>query len=75
MLNPLKLKGKIIEKGYSISSLAEVMGVDKATLYRKMDDNGRTMLIKDADAIATTLNLTRDEVNDIFFSQYVADMR
>ncbi len=75
MLNPLKLKGKIIEKGFTIASLADAMGIDKATLYRKISGDGRTMLIKDADAIATVLNLTRDEVNDIFFNQYVADMR
>lgn len=72
MVDKLKLKGKIVEKGFTIGTLADKIGINRASLYRKMDNSNGTMLIKDADAIASALNLTRDEVNDIFFSQYVA---
>lgn len=72
MLNALKLKGKIIASGYTIETLAKAMGIDKASLYRKMKDNGRTMLIKDVYAIAEILNLTLAEINDIFFGLEVA---
>ena len=54
MVNTNKLKGKIVECGMNISELAELIGIDKATLYRK------------------ELKLSKEEVNDIFFSQYVA---
>ena len=72
MVNVNKLKGKIVERGMSIIELASKIGIDKATFYRKLNTNGETFLIKEADAIAKELNLTYEEVQSIFFSQYVA---
>ena len=72
MVNTNKLKGKIVECGLSVEKLAEIVGIDKATLYRKINANGETFLIREADAISKALNLTASEVNAIFFSQYVA---
>ena len=71
-INVNKLKGKIIENGLTVSALAEKIGVDRATLYRKMSNNGDTMLVKDANNIAAALKLTADEAMAIFFSQYFA---
>lgn len=71
MVNVNKLKGKIVECGKSIADLADEIGVDKATLYRKMN-NPETFTLKDADAITTALNLVIDDAMAIFFSQYVA---
>ena len=71
-INVNKLKGKIVENGLTVAKLAEKIGVDRATLYRKMSNNGETMLVKDANNIATALELTADEALAIFFSQYVA---
>lgn len=75
MVNVNKLKGKIVERGLSVSALAEKIGIDKATLYRKISENGDPLTIRDADKISEVLNLSKEEVNDIFFSQFVADMR
>lgn len=72
MVNVNKLKGKIVERGMSIEKVAEAIGIDKATLYRKLSSGGEMFLIKEADAISRVLNLSGDEVNAIFFSQYVA---
>lgn len=72
MVNTNKLKGKIVECGLNISELAELIGIDKATLYRKINANGQTLTIREADIISKELNLSREEVNDIFFSQFVA---
>ena len=74
MVNTNKLKGKIVECGMNISELAELIGIDKdkATLYRKINANGQTITIKEADLISKELKLSKEEVNDIFFSQYVA---
>lgn len=62
-----KLKGKIVEKGTNVESLSEIVGIDKATFYRKLKnfDNftiGETLKIKDA------LNLSREDASDIFLS-------
>ena len=72
MVNVNKLKGKIVENGMSVSELAELVNIDKATFYRKLNANGETFLIREADAISKALNLTGEEVNAIFFSHYVA---
>ena len=71
-VNINKLKGKIVENGMTVTTLAEKMGVDRATLYRKLSNNGETMLVKDANAIVSALELTSDEALAIFFSQFVA---
>ncbi len=71
-VNINKLKGKIVENGLTVATLAERMGIDRATLYRKLSNNGETMLIKDANSIVSALGLTEDEALAIFFSQFVA---
>ena len=71
-VNVNKLKGKIVENGMTVTTLAEKIGMDRATLYRKLSNNGETMLVKDANAIVFALNLTAEEALAIFFSQFVA---
>lgn len=75
MLNVNKLRGKIVEHQMNITQLANKIGIDKATLYRKLNAQGELLTIKEVDLIAKELKLSLDEVNAIFFSQYVAQMR
>lgn len=72
MVNINKLKGKIVEKGMSVRHLADEMGIDQSTLYRKMSSNGEQFTIRDAHLICKILKLSGDEATAIFFSQYVA---
>ena len=67
MANIKKLKGKIIEMGTNVENLAKSLGIDRSTLYRKLNDNGETFTIKEARMIAEALKLTAEEVNAIFF--------
>lgn len=71
-INVNMLKGKIIEKGMNVTELARKIGVDRATLYRKLESNGDTMLVRDANNIVAALNLTSEEAVAIFFSRIVA---
>ncbi|MBQ3540682.1 MAG: helix-turn-helix transcriptional regulator [Phascolarctobacterium sp.] len=71
MVNANKLKGKIIEKGYNVSTLSKEINMDKATFYRKLN-NDSDFSIKEADRIIDVLCLDFDEVKAIFFSQLVA---
>jgi len=71
-INVNKLKGKIVENGMSIAELAEKMNIDKSTLYRKLDPDGGSLLISDANKIVEILNLGIDDATAIFFSKYVA---
>lgn len=72
VLNINKLKGKIVENGLNIEQLAEKIGIDKSTLYRKLNKNGENLSIKEANLIVKTLGLSVGEATEIFFSQYVA---
>ena len=72
MVNINKLRGKIIENGLSVKDLADKLSMDRSTLYRKMNSEGDTMTISDAKKISKILNLSLEEVNSIFFSDFVA---
>lgn len=72
MVNVNKLKGKIVELGLSIPELARILGIDKATFYRKINTGGCKITIGEAELIAKTLKLTPDELNEIFFDSNVS---
>lgn len=66
-MNILKLRGKMVEQCYNVETLAAKIGVDKATLYRKLG-NGEKFTVGEAQKISAFLDLTKEEVHDIFFS-------
>lgn len=72
MINVNKLKGKIVEKGMNIELLSEKIGLDKSTMYRKLNAKGETFTIKEAKSIISVLELNQDEANSIFFANIVA---
>ncbi|MEK4269920.1 MULTISPECIES: helix-turn-helix domain-containing protein [Bacillus] len=72
MVNINKLKGKIVECGLTIGDLAQQLEMDRSTLYRKINNNGETFSIREANMICSTLNLTSEEATAIFFNCYVA---
>lgn len=71
-MNVNKLKGKIVENGLNVSQLAVSIGVDRTTLYRKLTLNGETLTISEAEKIAKVLKLSMEDVNAIFFADFVA---
>ncbi len=75
MVNVDKLRGKMVEKRLNVSMLADKIGIDRTTLYRKLNGNGSMFTIKEADAIVRELNIPPEEAMSIFFNQFVADMR
>lgn len=72
MVNVDKLRGKIVECRMNVETLAKSTGIDRATLYRRISCGGGSFTIEEADKIAKALSLTADELNKIFFAQYVA---
>ena len=71
MVDVSKLKGKIVERNTTQEELANKIGIDKSTFYRKMKQNGN-FSIKEVNLIVSTLNLSKDEAMSIFFSETVA---
>ena len=72
MVNVQKLKGKIVERGFSMSAFAEAIGVYVSTLYRRFSDDGKSFTIGEIERIAEVLELSSAEIHDIFFVQKVA---
>lgn len=71
MVNTRLLRSKIEDRKTTVSEVAAKMGVDKATLYRRIS-NGETFTIGEVGKITEILNLSHDEAVSIFFSSSVA---
>lgn len=65
-MNVRKLKGKLVEKGFNVETLANKINIDRSTLYRKLNECEK-FTIGDAQKIKDALSLTNDEARDIFF--------
>ena len=71
-MDVLKLKSKIVAKGWTIAVFCEKIGISSASFYRKLNNEGENFTIGDAQKIVTVLNLSWEEAKDIFFSNQVA---
>lgn len=60
------LRGKMAERRVGKEELAEKIGVDASTFYRKMKDDGVKFTIGQMHKIVEVLNLSRDEATAIF---------
>ena len=64
-MNLHKLKGKIVEKGWNVETLAEHIGVERSSMYRKLN-NFEKITIGEAKKITKALNLSNEEASSIF---------
>lgn len=60
-----KLKGKLIEKGYTYENIASELGISKTTFAYKINGKG-CFLITEASKLKELLNLTERESIEIF---------
>jgi len=68
----LKLKGKIVENGTSVSALAKAIGMGPSTFYHKLNRGGLSFSLEEVNRIVDVLGLTVDEAMSIFFADHVA---
>lgn len=67
MLNVKKFRSVLILKGKTYKNIAELLNINVATLYRKL--NGESDFYRsEIDSIAKYLKLTLEEVEEIFFA-------
>lgn len=66
-MNINKLKGKIVEKGLNIEQVADMIGVDRSTFYRKLN-NADKITIGEAARIKEALLLSDGDAYDIFLA-------
>lgn len=64
-MNIQMLKAKIVEKGWTVDKLAAKIGMDRSTLYRKLNAIER-FTVGEARRIKNALGLTSEEASIIF---------
>lgn len=66
-MNLNKLKGKIVENGLNVEKLADIIGIDRSSLYRKLN-NAEKITIGEAAKMKEALSLSENEAYDIFLA-------
>ncbi len=67
MVNTNKLRGRIIEQGHTVGSLALAVGISPSTLGRKIR-NVADMTLGEVEAIRGVLNIPPERVMEYFFT-------
>lgn len=67
MVDVEKLKSQIKDSGQTVRTLADRMGIDVSTLYRKLQSGGESFTVKEASQITDILSLNSEKANEIFF--------
>ena len=68
MVNTNKIRGRIMEQGLTIGSLAPLVGVSPSTLGRKIKNNA-DMTLGEVEAIRDVLNIPPERVMEYFFTE------
>lgn len=66
-MNINKLKGKIVEREMNIETLALTIGIDRSSLYRKLN-NAEKITLGEAIRMKDVLGMSDDEACEIFLS-------
>lgn len=74
MVDVNRLKGAIVSNGKTQQVVAEQIGIDKSTFYRKMK-NGGDFSVGEASKMAEVIPLSNTEAISIFFNNKVAKKR
>ena len=68
MTNVSVLKGKIAENNMTQEGVADEMGINRSTFYRKMKENGKSFTVEEVHKLIEILSLSNTEVMKIFFT-------
>lgn len=68
IMNINRLKGKIVESGLNIGQVAELIGINRTSFYRKLHDFEK-LTVREAIALKKVLNLNDEEAYKIFLEK------
>ena len=71
MTNTRKLKGKIVEKGYTLLSFAKAVEISPPVL-RKRINGAADFRVSEIERVCAVLGIEKAEINDYFFASNVA---
>ena len=66
-MNANKLKGMIVANGMNIEQVADEIGIDRSSMYRKLNSFEK-ITIGEAIKIKEVLNMSNDQATEIFLS-------
>ena len=66
-MNVAKLKAKIVEREMNVETLASIIGVDRSSLYRKLNE-AEKITLGEAQKMKEALKMTNKEASDIFLA-------
>lgn len=67
-MNTQMLKGKIVESGMTQEAVADAIGMNRSTFYRKMKRKGNTFTVEEMNKIVQVIPLSKEEASNIFFT-------
>ena len=62
----------MVEYKVNADKMASLLGINRATFYRKMENAGEAFTVREVGIIAEALGLNLTELNAIFFDSTVA---
>ena len=68
MVNVIKLREAIKSSNHSIKTLSAMLDIDESTFYRKLNREGSTFTLAQADIIKRELRLSAKSAQEIFFA-------
>ncbi len=68
MVNIPKLKGKMVEKGFTQARLGKAIGVSLSTINQRFNRGGDAFTVGEVERIAMALQMSQQDVNEIFFN-------
>lgn len=68
LINTEKLNERIQSSGMTIVELAEAIGINKSTYYRKLKGGGGGFVLWELKSIIRLLGLNREDVYEIFLA-------
>ena len=63
-----KLRGRIVERGFTQEKLAGMMGMDKSTFSRKLQSEALNFSVGEMHQLVKFLKLSKRDAEDIFLS-------
>lgn len=72
MVNVDRLRGRMVEYKVNAEKMSALLGINRSTFYRKLENDGEAFTIREVSIIAEILNLNLTELNSIFFGIEVA---
>ncbi|WP_419024344.1 hypothetical protein [Emergencia sp.] len=72
MVDIERIREKLAIQDKTMQELADFVGVHLSTLYRKFENHGEGLSLKEASKIKQFLGLSKNEAEEIFFGLLVA---